>query len=257
MLLKYSDQKFNKRTKIYLICDSCNVEFIKPSYTDYINKEKPKHPNEDLCNKCWRKFLNNRVEYKEKMSKSLKETHEKNPNIRKKISKTMKDNQINVGEKNGMKNIEARLKVSKYRKELFKDQKERNKISLQKKKEWKEGKFNNAKLGKCKWFNYIDQNNKNHKVQGTYELAFIKWLDKNNLIFETHKGRITYKNKNNKICSYYPDFYVYNWESYVEIKSNYTLFLSSEKMKNIIDSNKHLKFIILSNNELKNLGIKI
>ena len=106
-------------------------------------------------------------------------------------------------------------------------------------------------------YKYIDKNGCIHKVQGTYELAFIQWLDLHDLKYETHKGRISYKNKNNEICSYYPDFYVYEWDSFVEIKSNYTLFLSTEKMKNIINSNNHLKFTILSNNELKILGIKI
>lgn len=255
MIKGYSNEKYNTSTTIFLACDTCNADFKKPNYRYYVNIEKPKHPEKDYCNSCWRSILNNRKEYKDKMSRSLKNTYINDPTLKTRISESCKG--INKGDKNGMKSEAARKKASISRKKLMEDPEFRKKISIYTKKAWADGKYDNVKVGRCKWYSYTNKKGIVYKVQGTYELKFINWLDNNNLTFKVHKNNIKYLDDNNDYHLYYPDFFVEEWDSYVEIKSNYYYELSKNKIKNIIKSNPKLKLIVLKEKEMRELGIKI
>ena len=131
----------------------------------------------------------------------------------------------------------------------------RQKYSNGTKKAWEDGKFigvNNC--WKCLWYDYKHSNGKIYKVQGTWELKFIEWLDKNNLIFDCHKGRIPYIDDDNKNRNYYPDFFIYDWNIFVDIKSLFT-FKGQERKFEILKNNNKIK--ILFKEDLKKLGIKI
>ena len=191
---------------------------------------------------------------KKKVSEGVLKSRREDPTISKRASETMKRNKRNIGVLNGMKQKDAREKVSRSTIERFKDPEERKKVAISTAKAWKDGKFEGVKTGRCKWYKYRHSNGKIYKVQGTWELSFIKWLDKNNLSFTCHKGRISYFFKGIE-RSYYPDFWIDNWNCYVDTKCDQ--FYNEEKMKAIQESNPNLKFKTLLSKDLKELGVTI
>lgn len=166
----------------------------------------------------------------------------------------MRRNKRNVGELNGMKNLEARQKVSVFRKKYFEKEENRIKVAQKLSDCWKNGKFDNVKTGLCKWYKYKHSSGVEYKVQGTWELAFIKWLDDNNLNFTCHKGRLSYF-FNNVNRNYYPDFWINEWNCYVDIKG--PQFYDESKFNAIKEFNKDVKILILFDKNLKEIGVNI
>ena len=238
---------------IQLKCDKCG-DIHERTLRHYNKMKKIELFDKDYCNLCWRPILNNRPDKIEKMISGLKEVW-KSEEKRKQMSDTIKMVKDISGDKNPMKNIETRKKVGQTRSERMTDN-ERKKYSDGTKKAWEEGKFigvNNA--WKCLWYDYEHSNGKVYKVQGTWELKFIKWLDDNNLQFDCHKGRISYIDDENKSKNYYPDFFVYDWNLYIDIKSDFTYRGQERKFEILQNSNKNIK--ILFKKDLKKLNIKI
>ena len=56
--------------------------------------------------------------------------------------------------------------------------------------------------------------------------------------------------------SYYPDFYVYEWNAYVDTKADYWYNKDREKFK-ILSEQCDTKIIILNRKKLINLGVKM
>jgi hypothetical protein len=56
------------------------------------------------------------------------------------------------------------------------------------------------------------------KVDGSWELKVAQYLDSLNLKWERNKKRFEYINEENKLSTYCPDFYVYDWDCYIEVK---------------------------------------
>ena len=96
-----------------------------------------------------------------------------------------------------------------------------------------------------------------YRVQGTWEYKFIEWLDINLFTYEVHKGHLKYKDENNEERVYLPDFYVKEWNSYVDIKNSYLFSLTKTKFDYIIRDNPNIKLKILLEKDLINLGIKL
>lgn len=244
--------KIKKRTKNLYKCDKCGCQYHRRK-----NVAEKLEKNElydcDYCPKCWRSVLNNRIEYKENMRKTIVKLHEDNPDIAKKLSIKLKG--INLGDKNAAKRPEVRKRMSKTRREkVTSDPEYRKKMSEKVKAAWADGKFDGVAVGQCKWYKYSCSDGEEYKVQGTWELAYIKWLDKNGYNFKAHRGRIPYvidgKSKN-----YYPDFWVDDFDSYVEIKCKH--FYVKEKFEAIRKANPKIKIMILFKQDLLNLGIEI
>lgn len=71
--------------------------------------------------------------------------------------------------------------------------------------------------GKSKWYLVEGQ-----KVQGTFELSLANWLIDNNIKFISHNMKgIKYKDKDNKMRYYYPDFYLPDFDIYLEPHAKY------------------------------------
>lgn len=68
------------------------------------------------------------------------------------------------------------------------------------------------------------------KYQGTYELDFIKFCDKNNLEVKKHKSIKYYQNSKTRI--YFPDFYLPKYNLIIEIKSSY--YYKKEENRNLL-----------------------
>jgi len=200
------------------------------------------------------KKLYENKELRDKVSRLVKESFKKDPSIKKRISASLIKSKANVGEKNGMKQIEARKKVSKARIKMFSDPKVREEYSKKTKKAWEDGKFEGVSVGRCRWYDYKHSDGKVYKVQGTWELAFIEWVDKNNLKFTCHRGRIPYRFKG-RDKNYYPDFWIDEWNSYVDVKCDYFYKISSGKFKAIRRCNPDISLKILFKKDLLKLGV--
>jgi hypothetical protein len=240
----------NTKTTCLVSCDSCNIEFNR-RYKTRIKHLKNKEIAGDFCSGCFQKL----PEARKKMSKSIREMKKRNPDWAAKISRTSKG-KINLGDKNGMKQKEARKKVSIARKEMFKDPEERAKLSRKMIKAWANGRYDGVKVGRCKWYDYEKKDGTIAKCQGTWELAYAKWLDENNIGFIAHRGRIKYRRKK-VVRSYYPDFYLIESDEYIDIKNQYHFSLNSEKFDMIRRQNPKLKIIILFRHQLEEMGVKL
>lgn len=240
-------------TIIECVCDKCGKEYERLNY-NHNKMKKNILCDGDYCCKCWTGILNARKEYREKMSCSLKKMRKNNPNLSAAISETSKSRHINAGDKNGMKRAESKAKVSSTRIKLFQENPElKTQLSKQTRQAWADGKFDGVRVGQCKWFDYCAKNGTVYKVQGTWELAFIKWLDKNDFSFLCHRGRLAYK-LHGQSKNYYPDFWVTEWNCYVDVKCKY--FYNEEKFCGIKNCNK-CEIKVLFKEDLLNLGVSL
>jgi hypothetical protein len=154
---------------------------------------------------------------------------------------------------NPMKDPKIVEKAKASRKKYLANPDNIKKIANKTKIAWEEGKFDEVAVGACKWYTYAHSNGKEYKVQGTWELAFIKWIDKQGLNFSCHKGRIPYIDKEGMSRNYYPDFYIEDWGCYVDIKNDYLYSISKDKFESIFESHKNIK--ILLKKDLLELGV--
>lgn len=111
---------------------------------------------------------------------------------------------------------------------------------------------NNNGYIKCKYYEIFSPfMNKNVNVQGTWERDFAYFLNEKKINWIRDKKKsLKYKHhKDDYTHNYYPDFYLPDFDMYVEIKGFW--FKSSDgkvddkrKMKKVINQNKNLKIVI-------------
>jgi len=162
---------------------------------------------------------------------------------------------INLGDKNATKRPEVQEKMRSSRRRMLKDQSVREKIAERTRQAWRDGKFDGVRVGQCKWFEHKRQDGTTVKVQGTWELAFVEWADGQGLTYDCHRGRIKYVDEAGKERSYYPDFYVHDWEAYVDVKNDYHFGLQRNKFDYVRRSNPDMKLVVLLENDLREKGI--
>jgi hypothetical protein len=249
--------KDKKSKMLRLSCDVCGT--IHERGLTYYHKMKENELfDKDYCNLCWRSVLNNREEYKLNMSKiqikiwkSVDKRNEMSNIIRSKCEETG----YMLGNDNPMKDLAIRRKTGVTRSARMTDE-ERNKYSISTRLAWEAGKFIGVDTCRCKWYDYRHSNGIIYKVQGTWELRFIEWLDKNKIGFRCHRDRIKYIDDNEKERNYYPDFYINEWKSYVDIKSDYS-YKGQERKFDILQSISDIPIKLLFKKDLIELGIKI
>jgi hypothetical protein len=156
------------------------------------------------------------------------------------------------GNNNPSKKPDASLRISTHRKKYYEIKENRIRSSEITIKLHQEGRL---KSGYTKNYKYLTSNGREYIVQGSYELAFIKWLDTNNLTFRCHEDRIQYTSADGTIHYYLPDFYVDSWNSYVDVKSSYWYNQQKQKFEDIFKSNKNLNLKILLETHLRELNI--
>lgn len=251
MLLTTYTKETRKSTLIKLVCDTCNVhheKFLK----NYEKICSNKLYVGDYCNSCWRKILNNRPEYKLAMKEAMSVVCQ-NDDWRKKNSLSKKGI-INIGNNNGMKSVAARKKASETRKRMFQDNANRKLASERMKTCWSEGKFDHVSVGKSKWYKHTKPNGQICSVQGTWELKYAQWLDLKGVEYQTHKDKLVYIDENGESRSYLPDFKLDD-NKYVEIKSDYHLSLSPNKIDNVTKCNPNIEIMLLLETDLRELGV--
>jgi len=256
MMISYEnfDKQLSPKSKTvcYFRCDACGIEY-KRAYSSYVKMSSSPCYDVDYCPKCWRKVLNGREEYRATLKMRMRQICS-TPEWKKKNSESKKG-KINLGESNGMKKEDARLKASSSRKKLMESEEFRKDIGEKTKRAWEQGKFDGVQVGRCKWLLHVKPDGETCRVQGTWEKAFAIWLDENGIAYETHKGRLRYF-ENTKERFYYPDFKL--GENYfIEVKSDYFLRLQSNKLSYVLESNPGVKIELLTKNSLLERGVKL
>lgn len=74
------------------------------------------------------------------------------------------------------------------------------------------------KAGRCKKIKYTSAVAGEISVDGTWELAVAKYFDEQCLVWSRNTKRFPYTDMNGKLRHYTPDFWVENWNTYIEVK---------------------------------------
>jgi hypothetical protein len=106
-----------------------------------------------------------------------------------------------------------------------------------------------SKCGRSKKYDYVSETAGKIKVDGTWELKVAIYLDSINVKWSRPVNRFKYIKPDGKESTYRPDFYVEDWDSYIEVKG-YKTELDDCKW-----SQFPKKLIIWQKTELVKLGI--
>lgn len=109
---------------------------------------------------------------------------------------------------------------------------------------------------------YCPHENKFVKVQGTWQLKYAEYLNKNNINWiRSRKINLKYRlHEDDYLHTYYPDFYLPDTDQYIEIKGYWWKSQDGSvddkrKMQKVIEYNNDKKIAILTKVELKKLNI--
>lgn len=184
-----------------------------------------------------------------------KETH---PEWAKNISSTMILREVNVGDKNGMKKPEVALQVSKTRSKKFReDTSFREQVANYTRQAWAEGKYDNAKTGKCKWYDHLSWKGDQIKLQGTWEVAFARRLDELRVDYTAHKGKWSYEDTQGIKRSYLVDFYIPMWNVFVDVKGSFWDAEQFEKISFVRISNPDKTLLIATRDILESWHVQL
>lgn len=237
-------------TTANMICNVCSREYVRA----YSKIEKYQDNNFDYCSPCWSR----RPEQRNKMSKRLKQYAKDHPEWLEKKSQSMKGK--NLGSKNGMakpENQASRDRVSEAMKSYYSDETHRINAAQYAREAWANGVYDGVAVGKCKWYEHNDWQGNSWKVQGTWELAYAKYLDAKQINYKAHRDRFAFIDTEGNERSYYPDFLLIDENVYIDIKNDYHYQLSKEKFKSIRKSNPDLDLKILLKEDLYILGVQV
>ena len=212
-----------------------------------------KHRERRFCNRmCYKVWASTNNPARGKVYRS-KATH---PEWAENISKGLIRNEVNVGDKNGMKQPDARAKQSKTRKEKFaNDPIFREQHAQQRRQAWLDGKYDNVPVGKCKWYAHTKPSGEIVKLQGTWEVAVARYFDANNIDYVAHRGRFPYTTPDGATRSYYPDFFLPSTNEHVDVKGAFWSWEQRDKLDHIRNSNPTMKLVIYDKKKLEDLNI--
>lgn len=115
---------------------------------------------------------------------------------------------------------------------------------------------------KTKWHDVFNPAlGSNIKVQGTWELAFAEWLNRNQITWMRPRNTFSWKGDGESIeHRYHPDFYLPETDEYVEIKGymwkdDARGLDDALKLERVIAQNPQLTLTILMKSQLTTLGI--
>jgi hypothetical protein len=110
-------------------------------------------------------------------------------------------------------------------------------------------------LGRCKWYTYKTIEGNDIRLQGRWEVEFAKWLENQKKTFTAHRGVVYYVDDLNVTRAYLPDFFVNEWNAYVDIKAYYFFAKSRRKFELLFQQNPDLKLLLLLEPELNKIGL--
>jgi len=126
----------------------------------------------------------------------------------------------------------------------------------------KHSKKSKKKIGKSKlgskphWYRceYIDRFGKQYKFHSSWELKFAEYLDRNNVDWSSGDKRFYYADDEDIKRCYWPDFYLKDSDSYIEIKG-YFRDKDKRKMEIIKETYPKINLEILRRNDLEKIGV--
>lgn len=244
-----------KQKMVEIQCDKCNQSHFR-TYAHYLKMKKNEFFVVDYCNACWNKVLACRPGIKEKVTAGVRRAYlERGDEIKRKMSAKLKGTKL--GDSNPMRRPEVREKVSATRTKMMLNPAERLKYQQGSVDAHARGVYIGTRCGKTKWYDYAHSNGTVYKVQGTWELAFIKWLDQNNIEFECHKGKIPYVDDAGVARNYYPDFYLPASSEYIDVKGDFWYSKSIRKFELLREQHPSIKIQIYRKQNLHTLGINV
>lgn len=122
---------------------------------------------------------------------------------------------------------------------------------------WADGKYDGVKTGMCKWYDHVKLDGSIVKCQGTWEVALARRLNELNIDFVTHRGRWSYITDDKSSHSYYPDFYVPMWDTYIDVKGAFWNTEQAEKLTYVIASNTDKMLIVANRDTLCSWHVKL
>lgn len=181
-----------------LICKFCNKEFISNNNGGLVKHENGciQNPNRILYKNNFNDFNSNR---------KLGKVQGSNQYIKSKI----------LGLPKPILPIESRKKISEANKSrIYTDEMRKRKSDIMKEvvKKYPESYSSNNVCGRTKSIEY-----NGIKLNGNWELHTVKWLDSNNINWIRNSKYFEYF-WNGKIHKYFPDFYLPEYDIYLEIK---------------------------------------
>jgi DNA-directed RNA polymerase subunit RPC12/RpoP len=208
---KISGLKHHSNTckKIIENDNSYKITGICPKCGYYIKSSRDRHLN--FCNGLgtrrfqiksgnFYKTKKGSKEFGNKISISLKKYYEENPKDKLRLAETRKKILENGGE---FLTTESRKIMS---------DKAKNNIKIR----YKNGL--EVKCGRAKKYTYFSEVAGEVKLDGTWELKYAKYLDSQKVIWKRNKIRFDYINLSGNKATYCPDFWVEDWNTYIEIK---------------------------------------
>ena len=213
--------------KVKSLCSFCNKEFETTTH------KKHRKCCSKLCvNRYVKTFIN-----KEKQSNLVKSLWKSGVYDKLKVGRKIHDLKCIICE-NNFKNINKKVKTCGdecYRKLISKNSRE------------------NPNCGGET--NYKKYRYKDIWMDSTWELELAKWMDKNDILWERNRKKhcLWWTDNNNKKRRYYPDFFLPDYDLYVDTKNPYLMKCDKEK----IDKVKKECNVQLIVDSLNNTRIKI
>lgn len=152
-----------------------------------------------------------------------------------------------------MKNILTQGKASKSASKRFERPEEREKNRDAALQRWAAGIYDGVRVGQCEWYSYTKRDGRVIKLQGTWELAYAKWLDESGTAFESHRGKLQYFDDSGVKRSYHPDFRMADG-SYVDVKNPYYEKLHARKLELVSEQNQ-VVIKVINKSEMERLGL--
>ena len=95
---------------------------------------------------------------------------------------------------------------------------------------------------------YTTKSGEQVKLHSNYEVLVAKSLDANNIKWVRPKPFI-WKDSNNQEYRYYPDFYLIDYDTFLDPKNDYLIIKDKEKIS-LVEKQNNIRVIILDKNEL-------
>lgn len=114
----------------------------------------------------------------------------------------------------------------------------------------------NSGGNRCPWYT-VTLNGKTYKCQGRYELAFLKFLVEQQLDFRCHDDLSIHYFDGVKKRVYFADFWVSSWNAYVDVKSQFTLRESEQKLALVTQQIAPVKLLIFAESDFASANIDI
>lgn len=121
---------------------------------------------------------------------------------------------------------------------------------------WVDGKYDGVRVGQCEWHDHVKPDGTLIKLQGSWELAYARHLDEQEIEYEVHHGRIPYTDDEGVARSYYPDFKLLETNEYIDVKNPLYVEKHARKIE-LVRQQNDIKLTVLGKKELHSLGVMV